>query len=180
MPMDIPEWRNVDRHLFETQILPAGRPAVFKGAVDAAAAQVAELETGDAIFIPYMWWHSVRSLTPFNVLINYWWNSARRPLSAPFLCLLHGRLRSRTCRAHSERCGRPSSITTSFKSTEIRPRISRVSGADCSEASRRNKRHNPQPHWRNCRAACDRGKASHEVRVLTDRMTLGKARRTLT
>ena len=28
MPMDIPEWRNVDRHLFETQILPAGRPAV--------------------------------------------------------------------------------------------------------------------------------------------------------
>jgi hypothetical protein len=34
MPMEIPEWRNVDRHLFETQILPAGRPAVFKGAVD--------------------------------------------------------------------------------------------------------------------------------------------------
>src|SRR5260370_42220689 len=34
MPTDIPEWRNVDRHLFETQILPAGRPAVFKGAVD--------------------------------------------------------------------------------------------------------------------------------------------------
>jgi hypothetical protein len=34
MPMDIPEWRNVDRHLFETQILPAGRPAVFKGVVD--------------------------------------------------------------------------------------------------------------------------------------------------
>src|ERR1700726_2446324 len=34
MPMDIPEWRNVARPLFETQILPAGRPAVFKGAVD--------------------------------------------------------------------------------------------------------------------------------------------------
>ena len=34
MPMDIPVWRNVDRHIFETQILPAGRPAVFKGAVD--------------------------------------------------------------------------------------------------------------------------------------------------
>src|SRR5258708_17028754 len=32
--MDILEWRNVDRHLFETQILPAGRPAVFRGAVD--------------------------------------------------------------------------------------------------------------------------------------------------
>jgi hypothetical protein len=56
----------------------------------AAAAQVAELEAGDAIFIPYMWWHSVQSLAPFNILINYWWNSARRPLTAPFLCLLHG------------------------------------------------------------------------------------------
>ena len=32
-----------------------------------AAAQVAELEAGDAIFIPYMWWHSVRSLEPFNI-----------------------------------------------------------------------------------------------------------------
>src|SRR5258708_2954050 len=34
MPMDIPEWRNVDRHLFEAQILPAARPAVFKGVVE--------------------------------------------------------------------------------------------------------------------------------------------------
>ncbi len=34
----------------------------------------ADLEPGDAIFIPYFWWHHVRSLTPFNVLVNYWWN----------------------------------------------------------------------------------------------------------
>jgi hypothetical protein len=56
----------------------------------AAAAQVAELEAGDAIFIPYMWWHSVRSLEPFNILINYWWNAVRRPVIAPFHSLLHG------------------------------------------------------------------------------------------
>jgi len=55
----------------------------------AAAAQVAELEAGDAIFIPYMWWHSVRSLEPFNILINYWWNAVRRPEVAPFHSLLH-------------------------------------------------------------------------------------------
>jgi hypothetical protein len=55
----------------------------------AAAAQVAELEAGDAIFIPYMWWHSVRSLEPFNILINYWWNAVRRPVVAPFHSLLH-------------------------------------------------------------------------------------------
>lgn len=38
------------------------------------AAQSAELEPGDAIYIPYMWWHGVQSLAPFNILVNYWWN----------------------------------------------------------------------------------------------------------
>lgn len=39
-----------------------------------ASAQVAELEAGDAVYIPYYWWHHVRSLESFNVLVNYWWN----------------------------------------------------------------------------------------------------------
>ena len=34
-------------------------------------ALVAELEPGDAIYIPYAWWHQVESLSPFNVLVNY-------------------------------------------------------------------------------------------------------------
>jgi hypothetical protein len=41
-----------------------------------AAAETAELEPGDALYIPYLWWHGVRSLAPFNVLVNYWWNDA--------------------------------------------------------------------------------------------------------
>jgi Cupin-like domain len=39
------------------------------------SAQVAELEAGDAIFVPSMWWHHVEGLEPFNVLVNYWWPS---------------------------------------------------------------------------------------------------------
>jgi hypothetical protein len=48
----------------------------------------AELEPGDAIFIPYGWWHHVESLTPFNVLVNYWWNDARQT-GSPFDSMLH-------------------------------------------------------------------------------------------
>ncbi|MET0356972.1 MAG: cupin-like domain-containing protein [Cellvibrio sp.] len=40
-----------------------------------ANGQIAELEAGDALFIPCMWWHQIEALSPFNVLINYWWNS---------------------------------------------------------------------------------------------------------
>lgn len=53
-----------------------------------AAAQSAELGPGDALYIPFGWWHHVESLTPFNVLVNYWWNDARRA-GAPFDCMLH-------------------------------------------------------------------------------------------
>jgi hypothetical protein len=53
------------------------------------AAQVAELGPGDAVFIPYMWWHSVRSLEPFNVLVNYWWSTVPRANSEPFTALMH-------------------------------------------------------------------------------------------
>jgi hypothetical protein len=37
--------------------------------------QIAELEPGDAVFIPCMWWHQVEALSSFNILINYWWNT---------------------------------------------------------------------------------------------------------
>jgi len=42
-----------------------------------AAAQVAELGPGDAIFIPTLWWHHVESLDPkLNALVNYWWKGS--------------------------------------------------------------------------------------------------------
>jgi hypothetical protein len=55
-----------------------------------ASAQVAELEAGDALFIPYFWWHHVKSLERINVLVNYWWDEAGVKFGSPYDCLLHG------------------------------------------------------------------------------------------
>ena len=41
-----------------------------------AVAKTVELAPGDALYIPYLWWHHVRSLEPVNLLTNYWWDSA--------------------------------------------------------------------------------------------------------
>lgn len=56
-------------------------------------AQTAELEPGDCIFIPPLWWHHVESLEPFNVLVNYWWHDslgAHLHADSAFDALLHG------------------------------------------------------------------------------------------
>jgi len=38
-----------------------------------ASAHVAELEPGDALYIPPLWFHQVEALEKVNLLINYWW-----------------------------------------------------------------------------------------------------------
>jgi hypothetical protein len=53
-----------------------------------AAGLTAELEPGDAIYIPYGWWHHVRSLSALNMLVNYWWNEAPAHLQAPYGAML--------------------------------------------------------------------------------------------
>ncbi|MFC4699991.1 cupin-like domain-containing protein [Glaciecola siphonariae] len=80
---------------------PAGQPASlvdfyspdfdkfprFKCALQAA--QYAELGPGDAIYIPPNWWHHVEALSPFNVLINYWWRQVDDHVGVPNDALLH-------------------------------------------------------------------------------------------
>ena len=50
-------------------------------------ALVADLEPGDAVFIPYGWWHHVRSFERFNILVNYWWSDRPHGMS-PYDALL--------------------------------------------------------------------------------------------
>jgi hypothetical protein len=57
-----------------------------------AHAQVAELEAGDALYIPAMWWHHVEGLDAFNVLVNYWWRETPRWLGQPQDALNHAML----------------------------------------------------------------------------------------
>lgn len=53
-------------------------------------AEVAELGPGDAIYIPYLWWHHVEGLDPFNVLVNYWWTDADSGSPEAFEAMMHG------------------------------------------------------------------------------------------
>jgi hypothetical protein len=59
----------------------------FREALDHA--QVAEMEPGDALFIPSMWWHHVEALAPFNVLVNYWWRQSPPYMDTPTNVLMY-------------------------------------------------------------------------------------------
>jgi hypothetical protein len=62
----------------------------FAKAMDAA--QIADMEPGDALFYPAMWWHHVEALDPFNILMNYWWSRTPAFIDTPQTTLLHALL----------------------------------------------------------------------------------------
>ncbi len=56
-------------------------------------AQVAELEPGDAIYLPSLWLHHVESLDDIGMLVNFWWREGKAATQfTPMHTLLHALL----------------------------------------------------------------------------------------
>lgn len=55
-------------------------------------ALVADMEPGDALYLPSMWWHQVESFSDFNGLINYWWRDVPKYFEPPINVLHHAML----------------------------------------------------------------------------------------
>jgi hypothetical protein len=66
------------------------------------AALVVDLEPGDAVFYPSMWWHQVEAFAPFNIMINYWWRTAPAYMGNPLDIVMHAILGLRD-RSESEK-----------------------------------------------------------------------------
>ena len=84
-------------HLADTASHPraADQPPSVATTGAAVSARTAELEPGDALYMPPLWWHQVESLEPLNALVNYWWMPAQlegRATTPALGALLHARL----------------------------------------------------------------------------------------
>lgn len=51
-------------------------------------ALVVDLEPGDALYLPKLWWHQVVSKGPLNGLVNYWWDAFAAGPDAPHTSML--------------------------------------------------------------------------------------------
>jgi Cupin-like domain len=67
-------------------------------------AWVVDLEPGDALYYPSLWWHEVEARDPFNVMMNYWWIDSPAYMGNPMDVMMHAMLGLRD-RAPADRRG---------------------------------------------------------------------------
>ena len=53
-------------------------------------AWIADLEPGDGLYYPSMWWHEVTAFERFNIMVNFWWMTTERYKGNPMDVLLNG------------------------------------------------------------------------------------------
>lgn len=70
------------------------------------AAETAELEAGDVLYLPSMWIHHVESLEPFGAMINFWWRAGPSYLPTPLFTLMHAFLTLREMPANERQAWR--------------------------------------------------------------------------
>jgi len=66
----------------------AGDPRFPRFEAIRAQALVAELEPGDALYLPKLWWHQVEAGGAFNMLVNYWWDAFSAGPDAPYTTMM--------------------------------------------------------------------------------------------
>ncbi len=65
-----------------------GDPRYPRFAAAAARAVVIDLQPGDGLYLPKLWWHQVEALEPANLLVNYWWDAFASGPDTPYLALM--------------------------------------------------------------------------------------------
>ncbi|SDA17119.1 cupin-like domain-containing protein [Sphingomonas sp. NFR15] len=67
---------------------PPDDPRYPRFAAARARAITVDLEPGDALYLPKLWWHSVEATAPFNMLVNFWWDAFAIGPDAPYTAML--------------------------------------------------------------------------------------------
>jgi hypothetical protein len=62
------------------------RYPLFERARDRAI--VVELEAGDALYLPKLWWHQVEATGDVNILVNYWWDGFAAGPDQPYTAMM--------------------------------------------------------------------------------------------
>jgi hypothetical protein len=55
-------------------------------------AWIADMEPGDALYYPSLWWHEAEALDRFNVMMNWWWVDSPAYMGDPMDVLMHAML----------------------------------------------------------------------------------------
>lgn len=67
---------------------PPDDPRFARFAAARDRAMTFELEPGDALYLPKLWWHQVEALSPLNILVNYWWDAFAAGPDSPYTAMM--------------------------------------------------------------------------------------------